>query len=166
MRCLKGMIRLLLAAYAAVLLVFLVPSVCGMQLYTVISASMAPQIAPGALVFVRKTPFAQIGRGEIITFRQNGGGPYITHRVAEVCAGSKGFRTKGDANEAEDAMEIPYENVAGTVRFTLPYLGYLALFLEGTAQKSLFAGMLLWLLLLERVLNDFIEIKRKEMGAV
>ena len=34
------------------------------------------------------------------------------------------FRTKGDANEAEDARLVHYKNVIGTPVFSIPYLGY------------------------------------------
>ena len=34
------------------------------------------------------------------------------------------FRTKGDANDAEDGTLVHYKNVVGTPVFTIPYLGY------------------------------------------
>ena len=52
-----------------------------------------------------------------------------THRVVEVVPDEDDpstlrFRTKGDANEAEDARLVHYKNVIGTPVFSIPYLGY------------------------------------------
>ena len=40
------------------------------------------------------------------------------------------FRTKGDANEAEDAGLVHYKNVIGVPVFTVPYLGYVADYIQ------------------------------------
>ena len=40
------------------------------------------------------------------------------------------FRTKGDANEAEDGGLVHYKNVLGEPVFTIPYLGYVANYIQ------------------------------------
>lgn len=40
------------------------------------------------------------------------------------------FQTKGDANEAVDGSPVYYKNIVGTPVFTIPYLGYLAGWLQ------------------------------------
>ena len=40
------------------------------------------------------------------------------------------FRTKGDANTATDASLVDYRNVIGTPVLSIPYLGYLANFIQ------------------------------------
>lgn len=40
------------------------------------------------------------------------------------------FQTKGDANDAPDASPVYYKNVVGVPRITIPYLGYLAHWLQ------------------------------------
>ena len=40
------------------------------------------------------------------------------------------FYTKGDANESPDGMPVYYKNVVGVPRLTVPYLGYLAHWLQ------------------------------------
>ena len=52
-----------------------------------------------------------------------------THRVVGIVPDEEDptvirFRTKGDANEAEDARLVHYKNVIGTPVFSIPYLGY------------------------------------------
>ena len=40
------------------------------------------------------------------------------------------FRTKGDANETEDGGLVHYKNVIGTPVFTIPYLGFVANYIQ------------------------------------
>lgn len=40
------------------------------------------------------------------------------------------FYTKGDANEAADGLPVYYKNVVGVPKLTIPYLGYLAHWLQ------------------------------------
>ena len=44
--------------------------------------------------------------------------------------------TKGDANEKQDTQPVKWENVYGTVVFTVPYVGYVRLFLSTLEWKS------------------------------
>ena len=53
----------------------------------------------------------------------------ITHRVMEIDENAQLFMTKGDANEKQDTQPVKWENVYGTVVFTVPYVGYVRLFL-------------------------------------
>ena len=49
------------------------------------------------------------------------------------------FKTKGDANDAEDGSPVYYKNVIGTPVFTLPYLGYLSSYLQ--TRKGMIIGI-------------------------
>ena len=58
-----------------------------------------------------------------------------THRVVGVVPDEDDpatlrFRTKGDANDAEDGSLVHYKNVIGTPVFTIPYLGYVADYIQ------------------------------------
>ena len=58
-----------------------------------------------------------------------------THRVVEVVPDEDDpstlrFRTKGDANDAEDGSLVHYKNVIGTPVFTIPKLGYAANYIQ------------------------------------
>lgn len=63
----------------------------------------------------------EIKKGEIITFFE--GETVITHRVMEIDENAQLFMTKGDANEKQDTQPVKWENVYGTVVFTVPYVG-------------------------------------------
>jgi len=58
-----------------------------------------------------------------------------THRIVEVVPDEKDssvvrFCTKGDANDAEDGSLVHYKNVIGSPVFTIPYLGYVANYIQ------------------------------------
>ena len=72
-------------------------------------------------------PYA-IQEGQPITFMLDEN-TVATHRVVGIVPDEEDptvirFRTKGDANEAEDARLVHYKNVIGTPVFSIPYLGY------------------------------------------
>ena len=58
-----------------------------------------------------------------------------THRIAGIVQDETDpsvirFRTKGDANDAEDGSLVHYKNVIGSPVFTIPELGYFASFVQ------------------------------------
>ena len=104
----------------------------GYQVFTVLSGSMEPTYPVGSVLYVRQTDPQQIQPGTPITFMLNET-TVATHRVVEVVPDEEGtlwFRTKGDANETEDGGLVNYMNVLGTPQFCIPYLGYLAAFIQ------------------------------------
>ena len=72
--------------------------------------------------------------GDDITFRV-GGNTVVTHRITEIIADAEEpqslwFRTKGLANESEDANPVPDSNILGKPMFAIPHLGYLAYYIQ------------------------------------
>ena len=106
----------------------------GLQVFTVLSGSMEPAYHTGSLIYVKEVDYTEIDAGQVITFMLDED-TVATHRVVEVVpdegdASVLRFRTKGDANEAEDATLVHYKNVIGTPIFTIPYLGYVANYVQ------------------------------------
>ena len=106
----------------------------GLQVFTVLSGSMEPTYHTGSLIYVKKIDPAEIQPGQVITFLLDAD-TIATHRVTAVVPdeeepGTLRFRTKGDANNAEDGSLVHYKNVIGTPVFTIPYLGYLANYIQ------------------------------------
>ena len=121
---------------AAVLLLGLsFPQLYGMQCYAVASGSMTPVLKVGSAVYVKtKTP-DQVKEGEIITFASDPGGILVTHRVVENNKEKQFFITKGDANDSQDIQPAKWENLCGTVAFSVPYAGYILKFLGNRKGK-------------------------------
>lgn len=113
----------------------------------VLSESMEPVLKMGGLTGVQPVDPYKIKEGDIITYKFPEMVP-ISHRVIEILDSEDelGFRTKGDANEDPDNKVIYPENVLGTVRFYIPYVGYLANFIKtrlGTLLLVLLPGAMI-----------------------
>lgn len=120
------------------------PQLLGYQGYAVISGSMAPAIPTGGLVYVKETEPAGIQEGDIIAFYSaSDTGAVITHRVVKNQVVSGQFRTKGDANEAEDPLPVSYDLLIGTVEFSVPVLGRIVSALVSLPGKAAALGMVL-----------------------
>lgn len=101
-----------------------IPKVLGYQVYHVISGSMQPSIPINSVVYVEKKEAAEIQKGDIIAFYSvSDSGAIITHRVVKNQVVSGQFVTKGDANNKEDIVPVPYEYVIGKVVLSIPLLG-------------------------------------------
>lgn len=108
--------------------------IAGLQVYTVLSGSMEPVYHTGSLIYVKSVDPYEIEEGQVITFMLDEN-TIATHRVVEIVPDEEDtsvirFRTKGDANDAEDGSLVHYKNVIGTPVFTIPYLGYLADYIQ------------------------------------
>lgn len=125
----------ILVALVVILAVLLVGvRLFGLQVFTVLSGSMEPTYHTGALIYVKEVDYKEIEPGQVITFMLDEK-TIATHRVVEVVPDDEDssvlrYKTKGDANESEDGSLVHYKNVLGTPVFTIPYLGYLANFIQ------------------------------------
>ena len=72
------------------------------------------------------------------------------------------FRTKGDANEAEDGSLVHYKNVIGTPIFSIPYLGYVADYIQHPPGMYIAISAGAVLLLLVFIPDIFAEDKDKD----
>ena len=125
--------------------------IIGFTPYAILSPSMTPEYQVGDLVYVRQTEPENIQAGDVITFVANEDLLVVTHRVEQADHENRCFITKGDANNVADAAPVLYENVLGTVGFSLPKLGYLSMYLSTPSGKyagiaAIFAMLLLFLL--------------------
>ena len=124
----------------------------GLHVFTVLSGSMEPAYHTGSLIYVKEVDYTEIEAGQVITFMLDED-TVATHRVVEVVpdetdASVLRYRTKGDANDVEDGSLVHYKNVIGTPVFTIPYLGYVANYIQNPPGKyvAISAGAILMLL--------------------
>ena len=90
------------------------PTVFGYSSAVVLTGSMSGTIEPDDLIITRKQSDYMVG--DIVMY-QTGGTP-VTHRI--ISENEKGYRTKGDANNADDGTDIPKEDVVGKVVLVIP----------------------------------------------
>ena len=139
----------------------------GLRVFTVLSGSMEPTYHVGALIYVKSVDYTELEAGDVITFMLDEN-TVATHRITEVVPDEDDpdvlrFRTKGDANDSEDASLVHYKNVIGTPVFTIPCLGYVAHYIQntpGTYIAIAVGAILLLLVFLPDLFSD--EASRKE----
>ena len=130
-----NVISSILVALVVLLALLLVGArVVGLQVFTVLSGSMEPTYHTGSLIYVKKVDPYTITDGQPITLMLDEN-TVATHRVVGIVPDEEDptvirFRTKGDANEAEDGSLVHYKNVIGTPIFSIPYLGYVADYIQ------------------------------------
>lgn len=130
----NGFTTVLVALIVILALLLVGARLVGMQVFTVLSGSMEPTYHVGSLIYVKEVDYRELESGDVITFMLDES-TLATHRIVEVVPDEEDptvlrYRTKGDANDAEDGSLVHYKNVVGTPVFTIPYLGYVANFIQ------------------------------------
>lgn len=133
----------------------------GFHVFTVLSGSMEPTIHTGSLVYVKEVDPEDLRAGDVITYMLNED-TISTHRIVDVIPDESDpdvirFKTKGDANAAEDGTPVHCQNVIGEPQFSIPYLGYVAEFIKnppGTYVAIAIGLFLLVLIFLPEILSD------------
>ncbi|MFB2582307.1 signal peptidase I [Herbiconiux sp. P15] len=136
---------LLLAAVGVLLAVVVVPRVMGATPYTVLTGSMQPSLPPGELVVVSPADPDSIRVGQVATYQLASGRPAVaTHRVVGVSvsgSGERSFIFRGDANSADDPEPVRAEQLRGVLRYHLPILGHVNVWLTGE-QRAIGIGVI------------------------
>lgn len=129
------------------------------QILRVMSGSMMPRVQVGSVVFVQKVDSNRLKLGDIITYTSVGDPDVpITHRLVaiEEKDGRTIYKAKGDANNTEDATGILASQIQGRVMFTLPYLGYISLWIK----RPLGFGLLVIFPAILIIINELFNIKK------
>lgn len=159
-----------IVALAVILAVLLVGvRLAGVQVYTVLSSSMEPTYKTGSILYVHKTDISEIEVGTPITFMLNSN-TVATHRVIEVLQDENNpeqlcFRTKGDANDVPDGGLVNQNNVLGVPVFSIPYLGYVAQYIQNPPGKYITVAVCAAILLLAFLPDLFSDGKNKKKAA-
>lgn len=106
----------------------------GLQVFTVLSGSMEPSYHVGSVIYVKEVAAEVLKSGDVITFMIDED-TAATHRIVEVIPDEGDpavlrFRTKGDANASEDGGLVHFRNVIGSPVLSIPYLGYIANYIQ------------------------------------
>ena len=125
--------EVLQAAIVLIIAIFLfkalIPFITGSEkAFIVLSGSMTPLMLPGDIIVVKSVDLNDLTVGDILTFRDPGGKPntYVTHRIITLKEDKELiFKTKGDANNAEDNFNVTASKAVGQMVFVIPFVGYL-----------------------------------------
>ena len=150
----KKVINIVTTAFL-VLVLFIAAALVGVRLfgiapYTVLSGSMEPTYHVGSLIYVKDISPEDLKVGDSITY-VIAGETIVTHRIIEIIPnygdnGELGFKTKGDANKTEDGTPVHANNVIGKPIFTIPYLGYMAYFIQTPPMSYIAVGLCVFML--------------------
>jgi signal peptidase len=116
-------------SFLVVLMAFSVLSFGGVvKARVVLTESMTPLIKPGDVVITTPVTRKEPEIGDIVTYvaKRFDGSPVgtFTHRIID---GDKetGFVVKGDNNPSPDVQRPKYEDIAGVLIYTIPFIGTL-----------------------------------------
>ena len=132
------------------------PRLTGNDIFAVMSGSMEPYYHVGSVVIVDKHVDAgDIEVGDPITFYK-GDQEIATHRVVEIDYEGQTFITKGDANESADMAPVPFESLIGRAGISIPFLGYIPLYMR--TPKGMFAiGAYVIVFLLFQIIPELVK---------
>lgn len=130
--------------------------------YAIIGGSMEPTYKVGSLVYVSNVDPANIKVDSVITYVLNEEGVVSTHRVVGVDKVKQQFKTKGDANKNVDGLPVHFNNVLGEVKFAIPYLGYLSVFINSQYGVAIIVTLLIVLISSSFLTRMMLKPKEKE----
>jgi len=121
----------------------------GLTPYTVLTGSMEPEYHVGSIIYLSKVTPENMKVGDPVTYDTHG--ITVTHRIIEVKNDPEYgilYRTQGDANNTADGGYISPSQIRGKPVFTIPFLGYVANFVQNPPGIYLSIGGCIILLIL------------------
>lgn len=152
---------LILICILGIVGVLLVPRLAGYETFAVLSGSMEPYYHVGSVVFVDKSAAPEeVKVGDPITFTKTDS-LVATHRVIEIDNEKREFKTKGDANETEDASPVSFDQLVGKAGVSIPLLGYISIYMK--TRKGMFgiAAVFIIIILLQ-LIPELVKPEKKE----
>ena len=157
-----GLVILLAVAFVGVRLI-------GLEPYVVLSGSMEPNYHVGSLIYVKAVDYKELKVGDAITYMISEN-TVVTHRIIGVLHDEDDpatirYFTQGDANKVPDGTSVHYKNIIGKPVFSIPYLGYVANYIQKPPGMyvALSAGaVLLLLVFLPDIFSDERSKKQKD----
>ena len=111
--------------------------------FVVSSGSMIPTLKVGDVITIKNGgSIESLKVGDIIVYKYPiNMDRIIVHRVFRIVqdAEGKGIVTKGDNNPAQDSWTVRPQHYLGTVIFSMPYVGYAAIWLSPPLNYALMA---------------------------
>ena len=163
-----NIVSIVLVAMVVLIAVFLMGArIFGLKTYKVISGSMTPKYNIGDLIYVSSVDPSTIKVGDAISFVLDDKLTVATHEVVGIDTETEHFLTKGITNNITDPP-VSYKKVTdsngvvkngnfiGKVVFKIPYLGYVAAWVQnppGTYIAVTIGAVLIVLVFLPDLIN-------------
>lgn len=139
----------------------------GLHPYVITSGSMIPEYDVGSIVYVQKVEPDNLKVGDDISFYLDDD-VVATHRIRQIdksnrCVKTYGINNKDSyGNQINDANSVGFDYIIGKVRFSLPVIGYVYLFVRTTTGKMIVLLVLAMIIICE--LLNFILKRRRDYG--
>lgn len=114
-----------------IVVVYLTSGVFRYSAVTIGSGSMSPNLNVGDITIVQKTrDYSHLKIGDILVYEKQN--KIIIHRITRIIKHDDTyvFKTKGDANNEEDNYDIWQQEIIGTVKLNIKFLGYPTIWLN------------------------------------
>lgn len=102
------------------------------KLVVVRSGSMEPAVPLGSLVWLQ--PQSDYAEKQVVAYTHpdsNNAHTVVLHRIHSKSEKSTTtFRTKGDANDSQDAFSVSQDNIIGAMKFQISYAGFVVAWLQ------------------------------------
>lgn len=131
----------------AVALLLLLPALLGYDRYAIVGGSMSGTFERGSLALTHEVPVEDLRVGDVITYRpppETGIEQLVTHRIIDIHddAGTRTFRTRGDANPAPDPWTFHLaDRRQAVVATTMPLVGWALIALGNPTLRILAIGL-------------------------
>lgn len=149
-----AIISLLVAAVVILVILLVGVRLFGIKPFTVLSGSMEPRYHVGSVIYVEEVDPRELSVGDALTFSVNG--TVITHEIINIVdaqsTGDMLFETQGLTNNVSDGY-IPVSSIIGRPVFTIPYLGYVAEYVQKPVGLMGIACAIVILLLISFILD-------------
>lgn len=140
-----------IAIAVVILLLLFFTRLLGYNPYVVKTGSMEPNLPTYSVAYVKSADAKNIRINDIIAFHIDEA--VVTHRVIDINEDEGYFVTKGDANNSKDPMPVIYENCIGIIKFHIPYLGHLIMFVKTLGGKIILGGIIVINIILSSILS-------------
>lgn len=119
--------------FIVLILPLTIPKLFGYEIYGILSESMEPEIMTGSVVYVKEIEPEKVQVNDIITYQMDAKSSVVaTHRVVSVDLENETYITKGDNNDAVDALPVGFNRLLGKTVFSIPLLGEFSILLHSS----------------------------------
>jgi signal peptidase I, archaeal type len=143
-----------------VFIIFLL-RIFGFSPYIILGGSMEPSYKIGSLIYVKNVDAKEVQVNDVITYVANKNLDIVTHRVIEIDDKNSEFYTKGDANQTIDAETVHFNNLIGIPKFSVPYIGYVVMYLVKKPEIYLFIIAVVIMSIVLEFPRKITDVKRK-----
>lgn len=152
--------NIIIAVLIILVCIFFVPKILGCENLAVLSGSMEPKISVGSMVIVQDVDPNDLEVGDIITYKISDT-TLVTHRIVSIDQDAQQIVTKGDANDVNDGEPVSFSNVVGKLLISIPFLGYISIYMQGKAGIAIICGVVGILIILNYLPDVFIKDKER-----